>query len=424
MSELTERAEQVTALYFRVVLGTMFIFAILLSLELMANFQGLLWIPGVCFIAILLFQQIVKNSPPILIFSGTMSLYTVIPFVGDLSIGKTFTDLHEKVKKMIDDVCTMLALASLFLFVIYIDSDYSTQIEIAFYFFMGFTILAWWSAKTESQSKLIWKPVLVAGVLVALKGTALLYPMEIHETLGIYPGITVDKSAIKTSTKVIVQQDATIKNSRSIATISEFEKITTRLKLKTSAEIIRDRQTLLDMHIITNSEFRTIEAEVKRRSDSPMQKIIRKTTKATGFIKNIIADKPKPLWLSVGEMSYSPDYPGWTTKTLRIPGGYSKCRIICQQGYDQYYHDLSDTGYIGCTGRSRTDVTPKYRRFTKAAQLIQVNGIVSATNSSEFDCDDVVRASFMPNMQNVSENFIGNKGRPLFLVEKLQNPKT
>ena len=66
---ITSEAKKITELYFRTVLGTMIIVAIFISFELIANFQGWLWIPGLGFLAILLLQQIIKNSPPTILFS-------------------------------------------------------------------------------------------------------------------------------------------------------------------------------------------------------------------------------------------------------------------------------------------------------------------------------------------------------------------
>ncbi len=287
---ITSKAKKITELYFSTVLGTMIIVAIFISLELIANFQGWLWIPGLGFLAILLLQQIIKNSPPTILFSGVISLYTLIPFVGDLSVGKTFSELHTKVKKMIDDVCTAMALISLFLFVVYIDSDHSTQIVIAFCFLMGFAVLSWWSIKTKSESKLIWKFVLIAGLLTVGKATALLYPMPIHDLLGIYPGIVVDKSAIRAATKTIAQQDAGIENKRNTATITAFEAIVKKLPMKKSTEIIRDRNTLLQMQIITPAELNTIESEMRRRENRSPKTILRKTVRGTQNIYDEVRD--------------------------------------------------------------------------------------------------------------------------------------
>ncbi len=143
-------------------------------------------------------------------------------------------------------------------------------------------------------------------------------------------------------------------------------------------------------------------------------------TKITG---KWFEDEPDPIWVAVGEMSYVPNQPGWTTKKISIPPGISTCRITCVQGYNQYFTDKGYPVYIAPTGKGSAKVILEDNRFAPHAQLIRVNNITKKVQSHDFVCDDTVQASFVPNMQSSDPtNFHGNTGTAVFVVEKLLKP--
>lgn len=143
-------------------------------------------------------------------------------------------------------------------------------------------------------------------------------------------------------------------------------------------------------------------------------------------ISKIFEGKPELVWLSVGEMTYDAKNVGWSKVTITIPQSHNAvCRIKAVQGYHQYFKIIDNHYYIPPEGRARAGCILEDTRFTPLAQLIKVNGVTNAIQSNEFDCSSGnVIAEFTPNMQTTdSSNFYKNHGKPVFVVEKLQEVK-
>lgn len=410
-----------TKLYFRIVFATIFTTLIIIGIAMLANFHGALWIPGIFFLISVGTQVILSYSPPALIFSGLVSLYTLIPLVGDMSVGKTAENLHSQIKQMLNVIFTTLALVFLFLFVVYIDSDYTTRFSIVFCFFTGFAILAWHSYKTKSNTQIIGKFVFLAGLLVIAKATALLFPLPIHDILGIYPGVSVDQKPVMLKTKNIAQRDADVLNKRGIRTLTEFEEIANRFPDKTSDEIIEKRNELFENN---SHELQVVTEEMNRRKSTTTKKVLQKTAEFGSAVTSAFASKPELEWIRVGEIKYTPNQPDWYTQKVSVPAGNGKCRVKCVWGYNQYFNDLGMTEYVKPDGRSSAiNLALEDSRFEPLAQLIKIDGIIKPVESHEFDCGTEFEVSLKPNLRQTQPNeFDRNIGRALFDIEK-QLPK-
>lgn len=328
-----------TKIYFKVVAATVSVGTCIVFAALITNFFGQLWIPGLLFLGCIALRFILVYSPPALIFSGVAACYTLIPFVGDMSIGKTAQDLHEKIKNLLENMLTAMALVMLFLFTFHIDSfSFSRKLSIAFLFGMGFAILGWYSTKVNGKT-IVWKAVFLAGILTIAKASALLWPSPIHDTLGIYPGVVIDRSKIDRNIFRVAQTDADILTAREKKDVDDFVKLLNKFNASnphdqlTSEELIAQRSSLLKKGAITEAQSLIIIKELERRNNTPTKKIINKTSEASKMLQKRLAGDPTPQ--ICGSIVYNPgDHVGGvlleppagckTPFTVEITGSYSQ----------------------------------------------------------------------------------------------------
>lgn len=342
-----------TKIYFKIVAATILLGICIILGALIANFFGQLWIPGLMFLGCISLKFILTYSPPAVIFSGVAACYTLIPFVGDMSVGRTAQDLHDKIKNLLENVLTAMALIMLFLFTIHIDSfSFSRKLSIAFLFGMGFAILTWYSTKVKSKT-IVWKAVFLAGILTIVKASALLWPSPIHDTLGIYPGVVVDRSKINRDVFHTAQTDADILTAREQIGVAEFVDLLKKYNAKnphiqlTSEELIAQRSALLKDGVITESQSLIIKREAARRESTPTKKVINKTSEVGRAIKKVFASEPEPRL--VKSVQYKPREWGPSGMTIAIPDPSKPYTVECKGSYNQLFYSGS-TIEIPCWG--------------------------------------------------------------------------
>lgn len=338
-----QAAKDLTKIYFKIVFWTTCFAIVLLSTALFANFNGQLWFPGILFLVSITLHFVIAYSPPAMVFSGVAATYTLIPFVGDLSVSETATDLHNKIKTALDNLSTVLALIFLFLFVVYIDSyTFARQMTIALMFAMGFAILTWWVTKVTTKP-IIWKVVFLTGILTLVKATALLYPMPIHDTFGIYPGVVVSKHEIAANVHKTAQRDALVVNRKNIKAIKDFNELLQKFPDKTSDEIIT---FVLTNYAKDSDEYKIADVEKQRRNGTATKKVYKKAAQVATSVKNYFADPPEPQVFKT--VLYNPYEHGVQGMKISVPGN-EPYTVRCSGSYRQTFHN-GHQEYISCNG--------------------------------------------------------------------------
>lgn len=155
--------------------------------------------------------------------------------------------------------------------------------------------------------------------------------------------------------------------------------------------------------------------------------VIKDTTKSvSALVSNLFASEPEPVWMTVSEMSYTPDQAGWTKRSVSVPPGFGRCRIICKEGYKQYittanpyYINVQCGGVSNATANGEREDT----RFHFLQQLIKVKGVTYGSSTDNFPCDNSVTALLAPNAKLTDvTNFRGNIGKSVFIIQKEMYP--
>ncbi len=389
-----------------------------------SNTSGNLIIPSVLFVSITSMTILLQWSPISLAVTNALGYaFALIPGAGDPNFRTDVANANKIANIIWQSILIAFSLPLLAMSLWWIPS---VEADVLMILLVAIVALLIWSIATNTQKTKVWRAYFILGFFGLAKALVFMYPTQVYEITGMYPGVHVDNSVIVANTKEIAERDAKVLNKRGKDAITAFNAL---LKKKfdhlTSDELIQKSDTFLRDGSITPKEYKIIKKEETRRENTTTKKMLRKVSQKLESAKNIFADEPEPVWTDVGEMSYIPDEPKRKrVSTLLEDTRPGMCIIECRSGYNQYFDNRGGTLPIQCGGRSRVDAIPEDGRFPILSQLIRVQGVTYAVKTEPFPCSDRVTADFLPNASTQEKDyFINNTGKAVFVVKKLLKPQ-
>jgi len=267
----------------------MTIWSATMAIAYLFNTSGHLHVPSILFIFITITIIILQWSPISIAITNALGYaYGLIPGAGDPSFRNDLATANKVAKVMWQNILIMFSLPLLVMSLWWIPSMDDGSLLTAIVSMIAILI---WSIASNTQKTRVWKGYLLLGIFGFAKVLVLIIPMQIYDITGIYPGVVVDKSAIKTETKATAQRDITILNDRNTLTINNFSDLCAKFSKKTSGEIIT---FVLETYKKDAAEYKIVTKEQERRANTPTKAIIKKVDDRLNSVKNWFTDEPEP----------------------------------------------------------------------------------------------------------------------------------